>query len=98
MLIHLCVLVQTKKLKAEKDAARQKEKKCRDAFLLMLAENVEIDSRSRWREAQALLQSDARYKNVEDAREREELFNVSSCCCVYMFVCVYILYVFSRTH
>jgi hypothetical protein len=65
-----------------------------------LAENVEIDSRSRWREAQALLQSDARYKNVEDAREREELFNVSSCCC--LCVCMYILCVcfvrmFART-
>jgi hypothetical protein len=70
-------------LKLEKDQQRNKEKKSRDAFLLMLAENVDIDSRSRWRDAIPKLQNDHRYKNVEDAREREELFNVSS---IYIFV------------
>lgn len=41
----------------------------------MLAENTVIDARTRWREASALLQDDARFKNVEDMRDREDLFN-----------------------
>ena len=40
----------------------------------MLAENTDIDARTRWRDAINILQEDARYKNVEDARDREELF------------------------
>lgn len=41
----------------------------------MLAERVEIDYRTRWRDASLILQMDARYKNIEDPIEREELFN-----------------------
>lgn len=41
----------------------------------MLAENTVIDAHTRWREASTLLQEDARFKNVEDARDREDLFN-----------------------
>lgn len=40
----------------------------------MLAENTDIDARTRWRDATTILQDDARYKNVEDPRDREELF------------------------
>lgn len=66
---------QTKKLKVEKDIQKAKAKKSRDSYLLMLAENVDIDARTRWRDAIELLQNDMRYKNVDDPREREELFN-----------------------
>jgi pre-mRNA-processing factor 40 len=41
----------------------------------MLAENTVIDARTRWREASSLLQDDVRFKNVEDSRDREDLFN-----------------------
>lgn len=51
-----------------------KARKQRDAFLLMLAENTDIDARTRWRDATTILQDDSRYKNVEDARDREDLF------------------------
>eukprot|EP00597_Dinobryon_sp_UTEXLB2267_P017114 CAMPEP_0201108498 /NCGR_PEP_ID=MMETSP0812-20130820/61864_1 /ASSEMBLY_ACC=CAM_ASM_000668 /TAXON_ID=98059 /ORGANISM="Dinobryon sp., Strain UTEXLB2267" /LENGTH=1019 /DNA_ID=CAMNT_0047369973 /DNA_START=23 /DNA_END=3082 /DNA_ORIENTATION=+ len=65
---------QTKKLKQEKDVQKAKARKHRDAFLLMLAENTDIDARTRWRDAMEILQEDQRYKNVEDTREREDLF------------------------
>ena len=66
---------QTRKLKEEREQQRLKTKKCKDAFLLMLAECVQIDARTRWSSAIELLQKDARFKNVEDARDREDLFN-----------------------
>lgn len=40
----------------------------------MLAENTEIDARTRWRDAVVILQDDLRFKNLEDVRDREELF------------------------
>ena len=40
----------------------------------MLAENTDIDARTRWRDAISILQDDARYKNIDDPRDREELF------------------------
>lgn len=40
----------------------------------MLAENIRIDSRTRWRDAIVFLRDDIRYKNIEDMSEREELF------------------------
>ena len=43
--------------------------------MILLAENTVIDARTRWREASVLLQDDVRFKNVEDARDREDLFN-----------------------
>lgn len=72
--IYFVFLYQTKRLKLEKEAQKLKARKQRDAFLLMLAENTDIDARTRWRDATAILQDDARYKNVEDARDREDLF------------------------
>lgn len=65
---------QTKLLKVEREQQKARARKCRDAFLLMLAENTDIDARTRWRDAVQLLQEDARYKGVEDPREREDLF------------------------
>lgn len=65
---------QTKLLKLEKEEQKVRARKSRDAFLLMLAENTEIDARTRWRDAVTILQDDARFKAVEDAREREDLF------------------------
>lgn len=40
----------------------------------MLAENTDIDARTRWRDAIEILQDDQRYKNVDDSREREDMF------------------------
>jgi hypothetical protein len=40
----------------------------------MLAENTDIDANTKWRDAADLLQKDPRYKNVENMREKEELF------------------------
>ena len=54
---------------------KSKARKSRANFLVMLAENTVIDAHTRWREASTLLQEDARFKNVEDARDREDLFN-----------------------
>ena len=66
---------QTQRQKIEREVQRNKDKKARDSFLMMLAENTDIHSRTRWRDASVLLQDDARYKNVSDEREREDLFN-----------------------
>jgi len=66
---------QTQRQKIEREIQRNKDKKARDSFLMMLAENTDIHSRTRWRDASVLLQDDARYKNVSDEREREDLFN-----------------------
>ena len=62
-------------MKLEKEALKTKARKSRDNFLVMLAENTVIDAHTRWREASTLLQDDARFKNVEDSRDREDLFN-----------------------
>lgn len=51
-----------------------KARKHKDAFLLMLAETTDIDARTKWKDAIDILKEDVRYKNVEDSREREELF------------------------
>lgn len=44
--------MQTKRLKQEKEEAKAKQKKHRDAFLRMLAERTEIDAQTRWRQVQ----------------------------------------------
>mmetsp|Transcript_10007 Transcript_10007/g.8958 ORF Transcript_10007/g.8958 Transcript_10007/m.8958 type:complete len:896 (-) Transcript_10007:86-2773(-) len=66
---------QTKKLKLEKEAKLIKAKKYRDSFLIMLAENTDIDAHTRWSDAMNILKEDIRYKNIEDTREKEDLFN-----------------------
>lgn len=65
---------QTKKAKFEKEEKRERSKKLRDAFLLMLAENTQIDANTRWRTARSFLCSDNRYKAIDDDREREDIF------------------------
>ena len=40
---------------------KNKARKCRDNFLLMLAENVEIDAKTRYRDAVEFLQGDPRF-------------------------------------
>eukprot|EP00981_Chlorochromonas_danica_P001225 scaffold268_cov210-Ochromonas_danica.AAC.20 len=65
---------QTKKLKLEKEQQKAKARKHRDAFLLMLAENTVIDVRTDWKTALEVLKDDYRFKNIEDPREREDLF------------------------
>jgi len=65
---------QTKRLKEEKEEKRIKARKARDGFLKMLAENTEIDSRTRWRDAEGILGEDSRFSAVEDDRDREDLF------------------------
>ncbi len=66
---------QTKKLKLEKEQQKQKQRKHKDSFLLMLAENTNIDVKTRWKDAMTMLKDDPRFENVEDSYEREELFN-----------------------
>lgn len=65
---------QTKKLKMEREQQKSKARRQRDAFLLMLAENTAIDARTDWNTAASVLKDDQRFRNIEDVREREELF------------------------
>ncbi|RYG61448.1 hypothetical protein EON64_18565 [archaeon] len=65
---------QTKKLKEEREAKKIRDKKARDRFLLMLAENTLIDTSSRYDQAREVLKKDERYHQVESEGEREELF------------------------
>lgn len=65
---------QTGRMKEEREAARVARRRNRDAFLLLLAETVEIDANSRWRECIELLKHDARYKAVAEPQDREEMF------------------------
>lgn len=66
---------QTKLMKEEKEEKRVRARKARDGFLKMLAENTKIDSATRWREAQEMLGEVSSFAEVEDEREREELFS-----------------------
>jgi len=66
---------QTRRMKDEKEEKRLRQRKARDGFFKMLAEDTSIDVKTRWREAQGSLSTDERYTNVEDDREREDLFN-----------------------
>lgn len=64
----------TKKEKQDKELLKTKARKSRDQFLTMLAENTDIDARTRWRDVMHILKDDFRFKNVE-VSEREDLFN-----------------------
>ena len=66
---------QSKKMKADKELKKATARKCRDMFFQMLAENTDIDAKSRWRDVQVLLQEDFRFKSVEESHDREEYFN-----------------------
>lgn len=61
--------------KEEAEEKRSKAKKARMGFMKMLAQNTQIDGRSRWDEAERTLRDDARFKAVPDSADREDLFN-----------------------
>lgn len=61
--------------KEEAEEKRAKAKKARMGFMKMLAQNTQIDGRSRWDEAERTLRDDARFKAVPDSADREDLFN-----------------------
>ncbi|XVE70224.1 hypothetical protein DITRI_Ditri10aG0055700 [Diplodiscus trichospermus] len=65
-------LGQRKKLEAEERRLRQK--KAREEFTKMLEESTELMSSMRWSKAQSLFENDERFKAVERARDREDLF------------------------
>ncbi|CAM9486636.1 unnamed protein product, partial [Ectocarpus sp. 13 AM-2016] len=66
---------QNKRRKEEAEEKRSKAKKARMGFMKMLAQNTQIDGRSRWDEAERTLRDDARFKAVPDSADREDLFN-----------------------
>ena len=66
---------QTKRMKEEKEERRSRQRKAKENFLILLAEDTTITSRTRWREAQQRLSSNDRYMAIDDDREREDLFN-----------------------
>lgn len=61
--------------KEEAEEKRTKAKKARMGFMKMLAQNTQIDGRSRWDDAERTLRDDSRFKAVSDASDREDLFN-----------------------
>ncbi|XP_019165292.1 PREDICTED: pre-mRNA-processing protein 40A-like isoform X3 [Ipomoea nil] len=63
---------QKKKLEAEERRARQK--KAREDFKKMLEESKELTSSMRWSKAISIFENDERYKAVERAKDREDLF------------------------
>ncbi|KAK6277645.1 hypothetical protein POUND7_017968 [Theobroma cacao] len=65
-------LGQRKKLEAEE--RRMRQKKAREEFTKMLEESKELTSSMRWSKAQSLFENDERFKAVERARDREDLF------------------------
>ena len=66
---------QSKKQKQEKELVATKFKKSKDAFLMMLAENTDIAAHTRWREACEILYNDRRFKDIDDPRDREDIYN-----------------------
>lgn len=65
-------LGQRKKLEAEE--RRMRQKKAREEFSKMLEECKELTSSTRWSKAVTMFENDERFKAVERAREREDLF------------------------
>ncbi|PHT67135.1 hypothetical protein T459_31560 [Capsicum annuum] len=61
-----------KKLEAEK--RRVKQKKAREHFRIMLEDCKELSPSSRWSKAISLFEHDERFKAVERAKDREDLF------------------------
>lgn len=61
--------------KEEAEEKRTRAKKARMGFMKMLAQNTQIDGRSRWDDAERTLRDDARFKAVPDSSDREDLFN-----------------------
>ncbi|XP_042492761.1 pre-mRNA-processing protein 40A-like isoform X2 [Macadamia integrifolia] len=65
-------LGQRKKQEAEERRIRQK--KAREEFTKMLEESKELTSSTRWSKAISMFEDDERFKAVERARDREDLF------------------------
>ncbi len=66
---------QTKRMKEEREEKRLRARKAKDGFLKLLAETVEIDSKSRWRDAEALLKDDARFRAPDlSEHDKEDIF------------------------
>ncbi|KAL1813993.1 pre-mRNA-processing protein 40A [Daucus carota subsp. sativus] len=65
-------LMQRKKLEAEERRLRQR--KAKEEFTKMLEESRELTSSMRWSKAATLFENDERFKAVERAADREDLF------------------------
>ncbi|XP_006352104.1 pre-mRNA-processing protein 40A-like isoform X3 [Solanum tuberosum] len=65
-------LSQRKKLEAEE--RRVKQKKAREDFRIMLEDCKELSPSSRWSKAISIFELDERFKAVERAKDREDLF------------------------
>ncbi|CAM9130632.1 unnamed protein product, partial [Choristocarpus tenellus] len=66
---------QNRRRKEEVEEKRAMAKKARMGFMKMLAQNTQIDGRSRWDDAERSLRDDPRFKAVPDSIDREDLFN-----------------------
>ncbi|XP_057973871.1 pre-mRNA-processing protein 40A isoform X2 [Malania oleifera] len=66
-------LGQRKKLEVEE--RRAKQRKAREEFIKMLEESKELTSATRWSKAVTMFEDDERFKAVERARDREDLFH-----------------------
>ncbi|OVA01174.1 WW domain [Macleaya cordata] len=60
--------------KQEAEERRIKQKKAREEFAKMLEESKELTSSTRWSKAVTMFEDDERFKAVERARDREDLF------------------------
>ncbi|XP_068312816.1 pre-mRNA-processing protein 40A-like isoform X1 [Pyrus communis] len=65
-------LGQRKKL--ENEERRMRQKKAREEFTKMLEESRELTSATRWSKAVSIFENDERFKAVERARDREDLY------------------------
>ncbi|CAB4266162.1 unnamed protein product [Prunus armeniaca] len=65
-------LGQRKKL--ENEERRMRQKKAREEFSKMLEESKELTSATRWSKAVSMFENDERFKAVERARDREDLY------------------------
>ncbi|EEF52242.1 protein binding protein, putative [Ricinus communis] len=66
-------LGQRKKIEAEE--RRMRQKRAREEFTKMLEESKELTSSMKWSKAVSLFENDERFKAVEKARDREDLFD-----------------------
>ncbi|KAL3515379.1 hypothetical protein ACH5RR_022281 [Cinchona calisaya] len=64
----------SQKRKQEAEERRARQKKAREGFKKMLEESKELTPSTRWSKAISLLEEDERFKAVERARDREDLF------------------------
>lgn len=70
-----CLVSRWLRRKEEAEEKRSRAKKARMGFMKMLAQNTQIDGRSRWDEAERMLRDDPRFKAVPESSDREDLFN-----------------------